>query len=267
MMMRRWLSSSSTTTTAASAVQFTVDSERFAYLTLNRPEVSNAFNNKTVKTIADHLQEVKAKSSSIRAVFIQSTGKFFSAGGDLNYMKEMAESLSGMLNLLSNLPVPTVALIQGPAFGGGVGLISCCDVALSVKTATFALSEVKLGLLPATISPYVISKIGESHARRFFITAETFNAEKAQSVGLVHEVFASMEELDAFATKLKGLLKNNSPTGIQASKELIQAVKNKPIDHSLMRDTAERLANQRSSPEGKEGVRAFLEKRKPKWTE
>lgn len=222
------------------------------------------------------LRQVEEAKGKIRVLFLVSEGKSFSAGGDLKYMKEMAQAtkernfrdalgLSKMLNALSNLSVPTVALVQGAAFGGGVGLISACDVAIGVKSAMFCLSEVKLGLLPATISPYVIPRIGASNARRYFVTAEKFDAPTALRIGLLHELVDSPAGLEEWRVKLRDTLKQNSPSAIAATKDLIRNVRGKMIDDDLMHDTAQRLAEQRSSVEGIEGVNAFLQKRTPKW--
>jgi methylglutaconyl-CoA hydratase len=252
------------------------ESDGTAYIKLNRPDVHNAFNDKVVAQIRDCVGEVERKREQVRVLFLVSEGKSFSAGGDLNYMKEMAQAskdrnkqdalaLSQMLNALAVVPVPTVALVQGPAFGGGVGLVSVCDMAVGIKSATFALSEVKLGLLPATISPYVVQRIGAAQARRYFLTAERFDALTAQRIGLLHEVVDSAAQLEEWRIKLRDVFKQNSPTGVAASKALIRAVSGKPVSNELMLDTAERLAEQRASAQGVEGVTAFLEKRPPKW--
>ena len=245
-------------------------------MTLSRPHVHNAFNDKVVLEMSAVVEHVKATPTA-RGLFVRSTGKIFCAGGDLNYMKEMAEAseernlkdavaLSRFLNAMSRLPVPTIALVQGSAFGGGVGLISVCDIAVAVRSATFALSEVKLGLIPATISPYVVRRIGANHARRYFQTAEKFDAERALSVGLVHEVVDKPEDLETWATNLRATLKQNAPSAVAASKALVEACVRTPVvDDGLIHDTAQRLAAQRSSAEGKEGVKAFLEKRPAKW--
>ena len=264
-------------TATSSEVSLTIGTDGASYLQLNRPEVHNAFNDRVVAQIHDCIREVERVKEKIRVLFLTSSGKSFSAGGDLNYMKEMAKAskernvqdalaLSKMLNAVSTVSVPTVALVQGPAFGGGVGLISVCDMAVCVKSATFSLSEVKLGLLPATISPYVIQRIGVAQARRYFLTAERFNADTALRIGLVHEVVDSTADLEEWRIKLRDILKQNSPSAIAASKDLIRAVAGKAINEALMMDTANRLADQRSSPEGIDGVTAFLEKRPAKWT-
>ena len=253
-----------------------IENDGFATLKLNRPKVHNAFNDKVVAALHEKVAQIAREQENIRAVFVRSTGSSFSAGGDLNYMKEMAQSskernmkdavaLSQFLRDLSFLSCPTVALIQGTAMGGGVGLISVCDIGIAVESATFALSEVKLGLLPATISPYVIQRISPGYARRYFLTGEKFNAQQALKIGLVHEVVQDLQGLEDWKALFKKQFKANSPTGMAASKLLIRDVQYRPIDTELIKETALRLANQRSSEEGMEGVKAFLEKRIPKW--
>lgn len=217
-----------------------------------------------------------ARAADVRGVFLRATGKSFCAGADLEWMKRASEftreqnvadavRLSTMLQNLNSLPQPTVALIQGAAFGGGVGLVSCCDIAVAVSSAKFALSEVKLGLIPATISPYVVSKIGAGNARRYFVTAERFDAPKAKEIGLVHEVVDTAEELEEWATTLKQHLMEAAPGAARASKTLVASVANVPITSELINETAERLGEQRMSKEGKEGLAAFFEKRRPAW--
>lgn len=209
-------------------------------------------------------------------MFLRSTGKSFCAGADLDWMKrashydheenvEDAVRLSSMLRTLDQLPHPTVAVVQGAAIGGGVGLVSCCDIAIATESANFALAEARLGLTPATISPYVVARIGQRNARRFFLTAERFDAAKAQDIGLIHEVAADEEELEAMAASFRKRISECAPTGVRASKSLIFAVANEPVTSDLIEDTARRLAKQRMSVEGREGVASFLEKRKASW--
>jgi methylglutaconyl-CoA hydratase len=209
---------------------------------------------------------------------LQASGKSFCAGADLGWMKRAASysyeenrndavRLSEMLQNLNTLPFPTIAKVQGMAFGGGVGLISACDmaIALNAPSVFFSLSEVKLGILPATISPYVVARIGPCHARRFFLTAERFNVAKAREIGLLHETTETIEEMDAMVDSWVRHILEASPTAIAASKELIRSVQGKEINSDVLLDTAVRLCDQRTSPEGKEGLGAFLEKRKPAW--
>ena len=176
-----------------------------------------------------------------------------------------AQMLGEMLHKLNTLPMPTVALVQGPSFGGGVGLVSCCDIAVGTTRAKFTLSEVKLGLIPATISPYVVARIGPPQARRYFLTAESFNAETAKDIGLLHEIVDSEEGLDEWAAKFRQNFVAASPTGVAQSKDLIRAVAGREITSDLIADTARRLCDQRASEEGVEGLTAFFEKRPPSW--
>jgi methylglutaconyl-CoA hydratase len=205
---------------------------------------------------------------------VRAKGKVFCAGADLSWMKRTstytreqnladANVLGEMLSRLNRLPFPTIALVQGTAFGGGVGLVSCCDVAVGVSKATFTLSEVKLGILPATISPYVIARIGAAQARRYFLTAEKISAPRAKEIGLLHEVVETEAELEAWAASFRDSIMVASPSAVAASKDLIRAVAGTPITSDLIADTARRLADQRASPEGVEGLTAFFEKRPP----
>jgi methylglutaconyl-CoA hydratase len=247
-------------------------------VTLNREKNHNTFNDVVIGRFQEVFTEV-AEDRSIRGVFVESKGKFFSAGGDLKWMKragleyteeqntEDAMALSGMLHQLNSLPQPTVALVQGPCFGGGVGLVSCCDIAIGVPEVTFTLSEVKLGILPATISPYVVAKIGANQARRYFLTAEMFDARQAERMGLLNEVAGTGEgekTLEEWKDALKAQLTLCAPTGVAASKELIRAV-DRPVTPEVMADTAARLSRQRQSEEGQAGLHAFLNKEKAPW--
>lgn len=259
---------------AAPSVLLDVD-DGFATITLNRPKVHNAFSDVVIGEIAEAVRQA-GSTPGLRAVFLRAAGKSFSAGGDLEWMRRAATytternkadslALARMLRDLAELPVPSIAVVQGAAFGGGVGLISACDVAVGVSSAKFMLSEVKLGLLPATISPYVIRRIGANQCRRYFLTAEPFGADRAKEIGLLHEVAEGPEELEAMCTQLRESIRLNSPTGVAASKELIDAVEGRPVTEELMEATAVFLAEQRDSPEGREGIGAFFEKRKPAW--
>ena len=245
-----------------------------AYVTLNRPDVHNAFDDSMIAELTTKLRDLYG-NISVRAVVLEANGKSFSAGGDLAWMQRMAnfshaenkgdaEKLALLMHTLYHLPKPVIAKVQGSAFGGGVGLIACADIAIAVEDAQFSLSEARLGLIPAVISPYVIAAMGERAARRYFLTAERFSAADACRYQLVHEV-AKSEELDA---KVKDVLKNLLQCGSLAQKEckeLIQRVKNHPIDQKLMMVTAEKIADIRASAEGREGIAAFLEKRKAIW--
>jgi methylglutaconyl-CoA hydratase len=243
---------------------------------MNRPDVRNAFNETMIAELTQAFQAADA-DESIRAVVLAGRGPAFCAGADLNWMKKMsgyslkqnhadAMGLATMLNTIYLMKKPTVARVHGPAFAGGMGLVAACDVAIAAQEAEFCLSEVKLGLTPATISPYVIAAMGERYARRYFLSAERFTAAEAFRIGLVHDL-ATMEELDASVNALLAHLLSASPAAIAASKELIRAVARVPIDQKMIDYTAARIAAARASADGKEGIRSFLEKRKPAWTE
>jgi methylglutaconyl-CoA hydratase len=253
----------------------------FATVTLNRPKLHNAFSDSVAARLTGLMGELRAEAAGLgagklRGVFLRANGKSFSAGGDLEYMRRAAHysyeenladaaDISALFESINALPVPTFALVQGSAFGGGIGLISCCDMSVCVSSAKFCLSEVKLGLLPATISPFVIARIGTGPARRYFLTAEAFSAQAAQGMGLVHEVVDDAAGLDEWEQTLMAALRVNSPTGVTASKELVSAVAGKPITPELRHDTVVRLCEQRLSEEAKEGLSAFLEKRPPSY--
>ena len=241
---------------------------------LNRPELHNAFNETLIAELTEILQALDA-DASVRAVVLTGHGKSFCAGADLNWMKKMAgygaaenladaQALALMLRTLNGLSKPTVACVRGAAFGGGVGLVACCDIAVAAHDAIFSLSEAKLGLIPATISPYVIEAIGARQARRYFLTAERFAAAEAFRIGLVHDIVPG-PELDGRINELLGDLLVAGPAAQLECKALIRGVAHRPIDADVIAGTAEHIAAVRSSPEGKEGVAAFLGKRPPKW--
>jgi methylglutaconyl-CoA hydratase len=243
---------------------------------MNRPEVRNAFNETMIGELTQAFREQDA-DHGIRAVVLAGRGPAFCAGADLNWMKKMAGysqkenradamQLATMLNTIYMMRKPTVARVQGPAFAGGMGLVAACDIAVAAQEAEFCLSEVKLGLTAATIGPYVVAAIGERHARRYFLTAERFTAAEAFRIGLVHDI-VPMAELDASVNALLGHLVSASPSAIAASKELIRSVARAAIDADMIAATAARIAAARASADGKEGIRSFLEKRKPAWTE
>ena len=251
--------------------------EGVATVTLNRPEVHNAFDAEVIERLSDIFADL-AGADGVRAVLLKAAGKSFSAGADLNWMRhaagfseqenrEDARALGEMLRRLDTLPQPTVALVQGAAFGGGVGLVAACDIAVAVSDAAFSLSEVKLGLVPAVVSPYVIAAIGARRARRYFLTGERFDAGEARRIGLVHEVVADAEALAAAGERIVERLFTAAPGAIADAKELISAVAGRPIDAHLIDDTARRIAERRTHHEAREGVAAFLEKRKPNWRE
>lgn len=245
-----------------------------ATLTMNRPEIHNAFDDVLIAAMTQELRRLEG-DDRVRIVFLAASGKSFSAGADLNWMRRMADytrkqnltdalGLAELMKTLNFLKKPTVALVQGAAYGGGVGLVACCDVAIATTRASFCLSEVKLGLIPAVISPYVVEAIGSRASRRYFQSAEVFDAAEAHRLGLVHEVVAE-DELAGAAERLVGALLKNGPGAMAAAKELVVRVSSGPIDETMIRDTAERIAGARASAEGKEGLGAFLEKRKPLW--
>lgn len=253
----------------------TIDDRGIATVTLNRERVHNAFNDDLIWELNEAFKKL-SDNPDVRAVVLTGAGKSFSAGADLNWMKAAANytekqntadalRLSEMLSNLNNCSKPTIAIVNGAAFGGGVGLVSCCDIAIAVEDAKFSLSEVRLGLTPATISPYVIAAIGERAARRYFLTAERFNATEAKNIGLVHETAPSLQ--DAFSQAhiyIKNILAG-APTAQAEAKDLISFVSGKEITDELCSNTAARIAKRRASDEGKEGLTAFLEKRKPSW--
>jgi len=252
-----------------------IDERGIATLTMNRPELHNAFDELLIDELTDELKRL-AVDDRVRVVCLAGSGKSFSAGADLNWMRRMATytreqnladamALAGLMETLNGLNKPTIALVHGAAYGGGVGLVACCDMALSVKQASFCLSEVRLGLIPAVISPYVIAAIGERACRRYFQSAELFDAEEACRLGLVHEVAEDAAALQKRSNQLCDQLLQNGPCAMAEAKRLIAAVSGHPLDDALICDTAERIAGRRVSAEGQEGLSAFLEKRKPEW--
>jgi len=260
---------------AARYKALTVDvRESVAIVALARPEVHNAFDETLVAELTRALEALDA-DAGIRAVVLLGQGRSFCAGADLNWMKRMAgygraenladaTALAAMLKTLHRLSKPTIARVHGSVFGGGVGLVACCDIAFATHDATFSLSEAKLGLIPATIGPYVVDAMGARHARRYFLTAERFTAAEAFRIGLVHDI-CPIDELDARINELLGALLVAGPNAQAEAKALLRAVGGRPIDEAVIADTAARIARVRGSPEGREGVAAFLEKRPPAW--
>jgi len=246
-----------------------------AVLWLNRPEVRNAFNEAMITELSAAFGELES-DSAVRAVVLAGRGKVFCAGADLNWMKRMGEmdfndnrkdamAFGAMLNRLHAMKKPTLARVHGAAYAGGVGLIAACDIVIASAETEFSVSEVRLGLTPATIGPYVLAAMGERAARRYFLTAERFSAAEAQRIGFVHELVAQPAELDARVDAIVGELLKGAPGAHAVTKDLIAAAARRPITSELMADMAERIAGARASAEGKEGVRAFLEKRPPAW--
>ena len=247
---------------------------RLATITLDRPDVRNAFNESTIGEIALAFDEL-GRQYDVRAIVLAANGPAFCAGADLNWMKKMAGysyaennadalKLADMLRTIYLCPKPVVAKVQGDCYAGGMGLVAACDIVVAVEEANFCLSEVKLGLIPATISPYVIKAMGENAARRYFLTAERFGAREAHRIGFVHELVAA-GDLDHKVADIAKALTGNSPHAVAAAKVLVRDVAGLPVSDALIADTALRIANIRASDEGREGVASFLEKRKPSW--
>lgn len=245
-----------------------------ATLTLNRPEVRNAFNDEAIAALTQAFRDL-GEQAEVRCIVLAAEGKAFCAGADLGWMRRMADysraenladaqALAEMLRVIYQCPKPTIARIQGDVYAGGVGLVAACDMAVSVDTAHFCLSEVKIGLIPATISPYVIRAMGPRAAHRYFLTAERFDAGQAQRIGLVHEVVGA-EALDSAVAGLTSALVSASPAAVRSCKQLLHAVADREIDAGLITHTVEAIADIRSSNEGKEGVQSFLQKRQPSW--
>ena len=245
-----------------------------ATVTLNRPDVHNAFDDKLIALLTRELDALD-RNPTVGVVVLAAAGKSFCAGADLKWMRRMAEyseaenladaeALAALMKTLNRLSKPTVAEVQGAAYGGGVGLICCCDIAIASEAAQFSISEVKLGLIPSVISPYVVAVIGERQARRYALGAETFDAIEAKRIGLVHEVTAA-EDLQAAVDAMVEALLANGPAAMAETKDQIAGVANRPVDDRLIAAAAARIARIRVSDEGREGVAAFLEKRKPGW--
>jgi methylglutaconyl-CoA hydratase len=245
-----------------------------ARITLTRPEVRNAFNNEMIAQLKAAFDDVGARVD-VRAVVLAAEGPAFCAGADLNWMRRMADysrdenladagELAAMLRAIYECPKPTIACVQGDVYAGGMGLVAACDMAVSVDTANYCLSEVRLGLIPATISPYVIRAMGARAAHRYFLTAERFGAAEAHRIGLVHEVVTA-DALVAKVADLTQALVNASPHAVRACKKLLQDVAEREINDALVAQTVAGIADIRSSSEGKEGVQSFLQKRKPYW--
>jgi methylglutaconyl-CoA hydratase len=255
-------------------VLLSTDARGVATVTLNRPDIRNAFNEALIEELRSAFERV-ATDPKVRLMVLAGAGKAFCAGGDLNWMRkqgtlsekenqEDAYRLAVMLKTLDILPKPVIGRIQGAAFAGGIGLVSCCDVAIAAEGTKFSLSEVKIGLAPATIGPYVAAAIGPRQMRRYAISGEVFEATEARRLGLVHEVVPA-EGLDAAVERIVSEFLLGGPEAQAASKQLVRDVTYRAVDEALMRDTASRIARRRASPEGIEGLQSFLEKRKPGW--
>ncbi len=248
--------------------------EPIATLRLNRPAVRNALNEVLIADLSAAIRAV-SEQPHVRIIVLTAQGDTFCAGADLDWMARMAQhdqaenladarALADMLHQFDQCPKPIIARVQGDAYGGGIGLISVCDIALALETANFALSEVKLGLVPATISPYVMRAIGARQMRRYALSAEKFCATTAQRIGLIHEVCTTENFERAFESLIAALL-HASPQAIASTKQLITQVSDHPINPLLRELTASAIAQARTSEDGREGVAAFLEKCKPRW--
>ena len=252
----------------------TLETGPVSRVTLNSPEVRNAFNDEVIAQLMRAFIQL-GQDPQVRVIVLAAIGPAFCAGADLNWMRRMADytraenladaaALAEMLRVMYECPKPTIARIQGDVYAGGMGLVAACDMAVSVDTANFCLSEVRLGLIPATISPYVIRAMGARAAHRYFLTAERFDAREAHRIGFVHEV-VSADQLDAKVAELTTALVNASPNAVRSCKMLVQEVAGQAIDAPLIGRTVEGIADIRTSSEGREGVQSFLQKRKPSW--
>lgn len=261
---------------ATDSVLVEIFDEGIASVTLNRPRVHNAIDEELISGLTGALRALEG-NPEVRVVVLAAEGKSFSAGADLNWMKGMAKAtnkknledalgLAALMRTLENLSKPTIARVQGAAYGGGVGLIAACDIAIACREATFALSEVRLGLIPAVIGPYVIQAMGARRARRYFLTGERFDAAEAYRIGLVHDI-CEMEDLDSRVQLAATQLLMGGPKALAAAKKLIADAALRPLDDELSRDTAARIAELRAGDEGREGVAAFLERRNAAWVE
>jgi len=251
-----------------------IDNNGIATITMNRAKKHNAFDEAFILELTEAFKSMNDDNSA-RLICLKANGKSFSAGADLNWMKKMASysweenyqdslALASLMSTIANSEKPTLALVQGSAFGGGVGLIACCDFAIASDAASFCLSEVKLGLIPAVISPYIVQAIGPRQSTRYFISAEKFSATRAVEIGLISEVVKAAE-FDTFIETFLNQVSGNAPVAIREAKKLVKFVLNGPINEEMIRETASKISDRRASMEGIEGVSAFLEKRDAKW--
>lgn len=259
---------------APSSILVAVDLDGIATVTLNRPEIHNAFDDVMIAELTHALRDLDA-DPQVRVVILAASGSSFSAGANLNWMKRMAGyseaqnvkdalGLAGLMHTLYTLGKPTIARVQGPAFAGGMGLVACCDIAIATRQATFCLTEVRLGLIPAVITPYVIAAIGERQARRYCLTAEKFDAAEAFRLGLIHDLVEE-HELGSTLNSLVTHLFLGGPQALAQCKDWISVAAASPIDDRLVAESARRIAALRAGSEGREGVAAFLEKRDSRW--
>ena len=257
-------------------VQIEATVEGVAMVTINRPARRNAFDARLIAALHEAFETLQG-AEGVRVVFLRGAGGMFSAGADLDWMREAADrtesdnrddayAMAKMLKSLWDVPALTVALVEGGAFGGGAGLAATCDMAIATADAKFSFSEVRLGLIAATISPYVVGAVGPRTARALFATGQVFDAAYAEKVGLITEVVADVTALDAARARIATEMMACAPGAVADSKKLVEDVAYKPIE-DVMEETAKRIARTRVSPEGQEGVRAFLDKRKPSWAQ
>ena len=257
-------------------VQIDSTADGVVFVTINRPDKRNAFDAPTIAALYEAFETLQG-ADRVRVVFIRGAGGTFSAGADLGWMRDAADwsegdnradamGLAKMLKALHDIPALTVAVVEGAAMGGGAGIVAACDMAVAVEGTRFAFSEVKLGLIPATIAPYVVEAIGARRARQLFLTANIFDADYAAHAGLIDMVLPE-GSVDEFISMLTDSLTANAPGAMGDAKRLVNDVAGQTIDHGLMEDTARRIAHARVSDEGQEGVRAYLDKRKPNWAE
>ena len=257
-------------------IEFDVSRDGLAVITLNRPDKHNAFNATLINELSDAFDDIR-RESNIRLVILRGAGKSFSAGADLDWMKAAASytqqeneadafRLAQMLRKLHDLPQPTLALVQGAAIGGGAGLVAACDIVIAMSKTTFKFSEVRLGLTPATISPFVINAIGRRWAKALFMTAESFDAAYAEKMALVHYIAQDEKEMRELEEYITSLVFAAAPGAVTDAKRLVDDVAGQEITDALGHETSKRIAARRASEEGREGVSAFLEKRKPDWT-
>jgi methylglutaconyl-CoA hydratase len=251
-----------------------IDGHGIATVTMNRPERHNAFDEHVIADLQSTFDAL-AGNDSVRAMILRSEGRHFCAGADVNWMKRMAGfsleenihdagALAGMLKALNFLPFPTIARVQGAALGGGAGLVCCCDIVVAASDAAFAFSEVKLGIIPATIGPYAVRAVGARAARRYFLTAERFDARRARELGMVSEI-ADAADLDRSVEAIVGAILENGPLAVRAAKQFLLHLAEHPLNEALIATTTRRIAELRASDEGREGLAAFLEKRRPGW--
>lgn len=256
-----------------SNLNINIEAQR-ATLTLTRPELRNAFNDAVIAELTQAFTELGARDD-VRAIVLAAEGPAFCAGADLNWMRRMADydreqnladaaRLAEMLRVIHHCPKPVVARVQGDVYAGGMGLVACCDIALSADSAHYCLSETRLGLVPATISPYVLRAMGPRAAQRYCLSAERFDAAEALRIGFVHEVVPA-EQLDSRVDAVVKALLTASPAAVRACKRLLQDVAQREIDAALIAQTVEAIADIRASTEGREGVQSFLQKRQPAW--